>query len=165
MNIKDYLECESLLLKMFKNLDFCFKSCSTTNKHGFMSLCTDNSNYYDIYMDKDTVGEVSKEFIAERVSIYGKPVNQTPKCGYLGEKGCRLETHRGPMCTGFACYPLEAHLRFVYFINYDTDEMIQSLSNVLTGKMTGKDLNNFKKELKLWVEKTEKKTKVLECVV
>lgn len=153
-SLKQYLECEKLLSIFFIKSKFCYDDCTSklisrypTQQPGNIGCC--HNNFY-ISTDKET------EFLdEERERIYGhlkkdNPVlNEMKKiCDYHSEKGCLTPTHKSPKCIAFICSDYEKYLSDKFKIVYNFEEFKKHLLEVLSGKLSQKEINQFKEEIK-----------------
>ncbi|MBW2998372.1 hypothetical protein KY321_02425 [Candidatus Woesearchaeota archaeon] len=153
-NIKHYLECEALLGKLFVKSKFCYGDCTSkllsrypTSQPGYVGCCHNN-----FYLSTD--GETF-HLDEERERIYGhlkkdnEVINDMKKiCDYHSDKGCLMPTHKSPKCVAFICSAYEKYLFKTYNIIYYSNEIKKTLLEILSGKLSIGDIDQFKDEIK-----------------
>ncbi len=148
-----YLETEKMLNDFFDAFGYCFDRCIRVEieKNGGMpvSACCKN-RYHCLYDLDDPAFGILR---SERETLYGKPedqVNPNPvsPCEYHGSSGCRLATHKSPICLAFMCRESIDALRENYGIfSYDYLGMNYALEWILTGDFSEKDYTDFKENI------------------
>lgn len=146
--LNTYLEIESILNRFFEQFGYCSGQCpeikSTPNEPS--SACC-KGKYYELFDVEHPAFTLLK---AEREKHYGAPADyQNLKlispCEYHTLSGCRLKTHKSPVCLGFMCRESIACLRNRHSIyEYDYLGVYYALEWILTGDLTGKPLADFK---------------------
>lgn len=143
MGLSDYLEIESLLNTLFNKANYCNSiNCSMMAGNEFIGCCTN-----DFFDEEDTLSlNDLLKLNTERIRIYGLPANNE-QCGYHTKQGCKLKTHKGPLCLTHACHNLLRNLKQKE-INYDPQITYFYLIGALNNLLKEDELINFKKYLK-----------------
>jgi len=152
-NLQRYLETETLLNDFFNAFDYCTKKCINVeieNNGGRpVSGCCKDRYYCISDLDHPTFSLL----IREREIRYGTPEHQaTPDpvspCEYHSPRGCRLTTHKSPICLSFMCRKSIDTLRKTYSIyTYDYLGMYYALEWILTGDFSDESYRQFTKSI------------------
>lgn len=115
-----YLEIENLLNKFFDKYNFCVTSCTMNRtQKEWIGCCT--KDYFNDFFDK---------FNEKRVEIYWKAQVNTSKCWYHCSTGCKLKTHKAPICLWFICSEFTDYLKDKG-IKRNPNEIIKILSELI----------------------------------
>jgi hypothetical protein len=155
-NLHKYLEIESVLNELFRETDFCLKRCILEPGRMFPNpgCCVDR--YYQKYDLDHPAFELLK---SRRELLFGTPekftrIKRISPCEYHTLKGCRLITHKSPICLSFFCREGIDHLRERHGVMaYDYLGVHYALEWILTGDMTGSQYAEFKASCLTMVEK------------
>lgn len=121
--LQRYLELEAVLRNFFDEMapDFCKNIAQ--NHNCYPRLCCSRTGIGYHY------GDAYKELNKARIEKYGKgDLDRT--CVYLTDEGCRLATHKPPLCIAHACDPLVNALK-EKGIDYDRLKVESLLEEVL----------------------------------
>lgn len=152
-NLNRYLELETLLNDFFNIFNFCMNQCialeiDNNNGQPVSACCKDR--YYCIFDLDDPSYDLLR---IERENRYDKPedqINPNPvsPCEYHGPQGCRLATHKSPICLAFMCRKSIYFLRDTYSIyTYDYLGMYYALEWILTGIFSEEQYIEFKESI------------------
>lgn len=161
--VQRYLEIESLLHHFYTFFDYCAAVCIP----GLLALsggtpvaaCCKN-RYYRIYDLEHPSFDLLRK---EREALYGRPEDQKESslvspCEYHGEKGCRLKSHKSPVCLSFMCRPAIENLREKHNIfTYDYLGFNYALEWILSGDMGEREWENFRESLLEMIRKVSGK--------
>ncbi len=146
--LRTYLEIEINLNRFFDRLGYCANQCAAINDTPTMptpACCKDQ--YYKKFDVDHPAFELLK---AQREKRYGEPedyraTKRISPCEYHTISGCRLKSHKSPVCLGFMCRKSIDFLRSRFGIyEYDYLGLYYALEWILTGDLTGKPLEDFK---------------------
>jgi hypothetical protein len=145
INLRRYLEAESILKEFFDELSFCRHSVPNCLCDNYCCKHTVPGNYK--FSDLKGV----KELDTSRDEKYGK--DDTDKhqgdghnCTYSSNEGCILKTHKPPICASYLCTPGQTFLK-QNNVAYDAQEIESKLIDILEGDMSEEDYQSFKKEI------------------
>ena len=152
-NLTRYLETETLLNEFFSCFDYCMSRCIAVeikNNGGRpVSACCKN-RYHCLYdLDHPSFALLRQE----REQLYGKPedmVNPEPvsPCEYHGPAGCRLSTHKSPICLSFMCRESIDFLRETFGVfAYDYLGVNYALEWILTGDFSDDSYRDFRESI------------------
>jgi hypothetical protein len=65
------------------------------------------------------------------------------KCSSHSKEGCMIAKFKSPTCVSYTCVPIERELLNVYNITYDRLIIIDFLDDIIKGKVTLEQANNF----------------------
>jgi hypothetical protein len=158
-NLERYLEMETLLNGFFESFGYCYNQCIRVeiekNDGKPIAACCKN-RYHCLYdLDDPAFGLLR----IEREKRYGKPEDQenpapVSPCEYHGPSGCRLSTHKSPICLAFMCRESIDVLREKYGIfGYDYLGVNYALEWILTGIFSDKDYTDFSEGIVAMTEK------------
>lgn len=148
-----YLETEKILNDFFDAFGYCFDRCiriEINNNGGNPVAACCKNRYHCLYDLNDPAFDLLR---TEREKRFGKPEDQinphpVSPCEYHGPKGCRLSTHKSPICLAFMCRESIDALRETYGIfAYDYLGVNYALEWILTGDFSEKDYAEFKESL------------------
>lgn len=158
-NLKRYLETEILLNDFFNAFNFCVNKCIALeiekNQGRPVSACC--KDRYHCISDLDY--PAFDLLRSEREIRYGKPedqVNPNPvsPCEYHGPQGCRLKTHKSPICLSFMCKKSIDFLRKTYTIyTYDYLGVYYALEWILTGDFSDKNYREFNESIEAMIQR------------
>ena len=158
-NLCKYLEIESILNEFFHELNYCMIQCiqqqqKADRRSVIVGCCKDK------YYKNHDIEHPSFELLRKkREQRYGTPesiVNseKTGPCEYHTSEGCRLKTHKSPICLSFLCRDAIDFLREQYqLFEYDYLGIYYALEWILTGDMSGESFEAFKNDCLNMVEK------------
>jgi len=158
-NLCKYLEIEKILNEFFRELNYCLIHCiqkeqKPDRRSPIIGCCKDK--YYKNHDIEHPAFELLKK---EREQRYGKPENieisgKTGLCEYHTREGCRLKSHKSPICLSFLCREAIDFLREQYqLFEYDYLGIYYALEWILTGDMYGKALDAFKADCLKMIDK------------
>ena len=81
-------------------------------------------------------------------------------CTYHAGDGCILKDHKGPVCVAYLCDSQIKHLKEKFGIDYDMRKAFITLEDILSGKVSEEQVNQFKLEVADFIKiivSTEKK--------
>lgn len=148
VNLEKYLEIESVLNELFRRADYCLKYCILTSADSMEpnpGCC--KGRYYNKYDLDHPSFDLLK---IRRESLYGPPektkwVKRISPCEYHTLSGCRLKTHKSPVCLSFFCREGIDFLREHYHIfTYDYLGIHYALEWILTGDLSCSAYEEFK---------------------
>ena len=149
-NLERYLETEALLNEFFNAFNYCMDRCIRVEleKSGDrpVAACCKN-RYHCLYDLEHPAFDLLR---AEREKRYGKPqdqVNPDPvsPCEYHGPQGCRIKTHKSPICIAFMCRESIEALRETHGIyTYDYLGVNYALEWILTGDFSDSAYEEFR---------------------
>lgn len=153
-NLKRYLDTERLLNEFFIAFDYCLSRCiePALEKNGNkpVAACCQNK-YYEV---EDLEHPVFDLLRSERQKLYGTPTQQlrtdwVSPCEYHNPKsGCRLATHKSPVCVAFLCRNAIESLRREYDIYaYDYLGVYYALEWILTGDLPDHEFKLFRESI------------------
>lgn len=164
-NLARYLETETLLNEFFNSFNYCMEQCirvEIEKNHGRPVAACCKNRYHCIY---DLDYPVFDLLRAEREKRYGKPqdqINPDPvsPCEYHGPSGCRIATHKSPICLAFMCRESIDFLRETYGIfTYDYLGVNYALEWILTGDFSDEDYKEFRQSIVEMIQKIKEKQK------
>jgi hypothetical protein len=146
--LKIYLEIESILNRFFNRFGYCTEQCTEIQSApNAPSPACCKGKYYKLFDVEHPAFALLK---AEREKRYGAPgdysyLKRISPCEYHTLSGCRLKTHKSPVCLGFMCRESIEFLRSRFCIfEYDYLGVYYALEWILTGDLAGKPLADFK---------------------
>lgn len=160
-NLERYLETETLLNDFFKVFDYCMRKCVAVflEESGGKPVAACCKNRYHVIMDLDHPAfDLLRH---EREIRFGKPedqVNPDPvsPCEYHGPFGCRLKTHKSPICIAFMCRKSIDFLRETYGIyTYDYLGVYYALEWIMTGDFSDESYREFRESIVTMTRKVE----------
>jgi len=160
-NLKRYLNTEHLLNDFFNTFDYCVKICipAKIEKNGGRPVSACCKDRYHCVSDLDHPSfDLLKR---EREIRYGKPedqVNTDPvsPCEYHSPQGCRLLTHKSPICLAFMCRKSIDFLRKTYGIYaYDYLGVYYALEWILTGVFSDEAYSEFRESVLMMTQKVK----------
>ena len=162
-NLERYLETETLLNRLFDEFGYCRDVCIRTEleKSGGkpVSACCRN-RYHCLYDLEHPAFDRLRE---EREKRYGRPqaqVNPEPvsPCEYHGPLGCRVLTHKSPICLAFMRRESIENLRETYGIfTYDYLGVNYALEWILTGDFSDAAYEEFRDSILTMIDTIRKK--------
>jgi hypothetical protein len=155
--LKTYLEIETVLNRFFDRLGYCLDHCIAAGQSpGLPTPACCKDRYYEKFDVDHPAFALLK---SEREKRYGKPseyhyTKRISPCEYHTILGCRLKTHKSPVCLGFFCRKGIDFLRTRHgILQYDYLGVYYALEWILTGDLTGKPLEDFKADCRNMLEK------------
>lgn len=153
-----YLEIEKLLHEFYVYFDYCAATCipklmASSEGKPVTACCRDR--YYTVYDLEHPSFDLLRE---QREQLYGKPEEQkgasgVSPCEYHTLTGCRLQSHKSPICLSFMCRPsIEALRREHHIYTYDYLGFNYALEWILTGDMGEKDWTDFRESILKMIE-------------
>ncbi len=162
-NLTRYLELENLLNGFFAVFDYCYSKCikselEKSQGRPVAACCRDK--YYCLY---DLPHPAFERLREEREKRYGKPQDQDRQnavspCEYHDPfTGCRLGTHKSPICLAFFCRKAIDYLRTEFGdYTYDYLGFNYALEWVLTGDLSEPQYREFRDSIIQMVQKVTK---------
>lgn len=177
--LKEYLECESLLGKFFNKVNYCGTNCVNLDEGKYFVRCfsskggvyirgnvgcclNDQFNTHSDQLSKDDLDLLNQQRIekydepknkGEDVLHFGKP------CGYHTNNGCILKDHKGPVCLAYICESYMNHLKKEFGIEYNIEKTYILMENLLARKVNHAQLQEFKSEIKKFSELVDARKK------
>lgn len=156
--LERYLDIERLLHEFYGYFDYCAAVCipkliALSGGNPVTACCKDR--YYTVYDLDHPAFDLLRE---ARESLYGKPEDQNDAsgaspCEYHTRSGCKLESHKSPICLSFMCRPSIGALREQHGIyTYDYLGFNYALEWILTGEMAEKDWKDFRESIVKMIE-------------
>ncbi|MFO7963653.1 MAG: hypothetical protein R6U50_07020 [Desulfobacterales bacterium] len=147
-NVKRYLEAEGLLSSFFSRFNYCIPYCIAPP--GRARIPTPACCRKPYYKEYDTDHPAFELLRHQREKRYGRPedffyTKRISPCEYHTLHGCRLKTHKSPVCLSFMCRESISFLRESYRIfGYDYLGVYYALEWILTGTFTEEQFTAFK---------------------
>lgn len=161
-NLARYLETETLLNIFFSTFNYCIDQCIRVeiekNSGRPVAACCKN-RYHCIY---DLEHPAFNLLRSEREKRYGKPqdqanLNPVSLCEYHSPFGCRLTTHKSPICLSFMCRESIDFIRDKYGIfTYDYLGVHYAMEWILTGCFSDSDYKEFRGSIVKMIQKIKK---------
>lgn len=148
ISLERYLGIERILNELFHATRYCLNGCILKSGADYLptpGCCKDR--YYEKY---DIDHPAFDRLTAEREALYGKPaerrwIKRISPCEYHTLQGCRLKTHKSPVCLGFFCRDGIDYFREQYhIITYDYLGIHYALEWILTGDLAGEAYEDFR---------------------
>jgi hypothetical protein len=161
-----YLETETLLNGFFAAFNYCLENCilPLMDKNGGRPVAACCQNRYHCLYD---LGHPAYDLLrAERERRYGRPedqVNPAPvsPCEYHGPRGCRLTTHKSPICLAFMCRESIETLREKHGVfTYDYLGVYYALEWILTGDFPEVEYRGFRDDILDMTERVKGRRRV-----
>lgn len=160
--LERYLDIEKLLHEFYVYFDYCAAVCipkliALSGGKAVTACCRDR--YYTVYDLDHPSFDLLRE---EREKRYGKPEEQNEAsgqspCEYHTDMGCKLKSHKSPICLSFMCRPSIEALREKHGIfTYDYLGFNYALEWILTGDMKEEDWRDFRESIVKMIETVKK---------
>ena len=163
--LQKYLEIESLLQKLFNQVNFCTTHCINKPISKFSKFARGDIGCClgEFYRFAGKVMPKELDILNKsRTEKYGKPQNNEDPimgfekpCSYHTKKGCILKDHKGIACITYICTPYKEHLKKKYNIDYDYYEVRDFVESVFIGEVNEHKLEEFKNKVKVWIQNTK----------
>lgn len=152
-NLNRYLETETLLNEFFGVYDYCLIKCiaEEVKRSGGRPVSACCRDRYHCISDLDH--PAFDRLRNEREIRYGKPEDRfnphpVSPCEYHSPLGCRLATHKSPICLAFMCRKSIDFLRENYGIyTYDYLGVYYALEWILTGDLPEQQYMEFRESI------------------
>lgn len=155
-----YLQFEERLNQLFTKINFCIPNCVSKpgslysiaiqgEVDGNLGCCIKQAHDYGA---RTIPTEIFAEFIFQRIKKYGPPKKSIGVCGYHTDTGCKLKTHKPPVCVAYTCPSLHFELEDKFGIHMRWDFVAQELEAIIAGQIELKELKQFDKQLDEWIK-------------
>lgn len=158
-----YLEIEGLLSEFAKSIGYCercFHPPSENSQFRKDVGCCVVEGY--LAFTPNYVEDNIHLLESERENLFGEPEQESSEevingtCGYHTINGCRLDSHKGPLCLSVLCKEQVDYLQENFEIEYDAGEWFCAIQLVLGGKVTEKEFDYMKELLGEYITIVEK---------
>jgi len=164
--LKQYLEIESLLNKLFDLIKYCEIHCTNQKISKFSKYAKGQYGCCLGEFYRFTGKLIDKELSVlnkARIKKYGLPKNNEDPilgfekaCSYHTQNGCILKDHKGIACISYVCVGYKDFLKETYDIDYDYDEIRDFIEDIFLSKVDDHKLRIFKEKIICFIDKVKK---------